>query len=80
MFKTIQTSKAIWWGVHGCSPFNCAAFNLFTDGRLCTSAKALLALGFEHVSCVSMQDRSSSPELKDIWVGLPLLFEGCYSS
>lgn len=76
MFKTIQISKAIWWGVRSCSPFNCAAFNLFIEGRRRTSAKSLFALGYEHVSYVSMQDLSSSPELKDIWVGLPLLFDG----
>lgn len=76
MFKTIQISKAIWWGVRSCSPFNCAALNLFIEGCRCTSARSLFALGSEHVSYVSMQDLSSSPELKDIWVGLPLLFHG----
>lgn len=52
MFKTIQISKAIWWGVRSCSPFNCAALNLFIEGCRCTSARSLFALGSEHVSYV----------------------------
>lgn len=34
MFKTIQISKAIWRGVCSCSPFNCAASNVFIVGPL----------------------------------------------
>lgn len=79
MLKTIQISKAIWWGIRSCSPFNCGASNLFFVRYPCTSAKSLFTVGVEHGSPVSMQDLSPPPLMKDIWVGHLLLFGSLFT-
>ena len=80
MFKTIQISKAIWWGVRSCSHSMVATSNVFIAERCHASAGSLFAVGFEYVSPVWARPLSSAlPEGHLSWVS-PDAWQSFYSS